>query len=167
MLLQRASFFIVFLLGAVAASNAVAAITVPGAPVIGTATAGNASASIAFTAPTSDGGAVITLYTATRGSTSGTGTASPIKVSNLTNGTTYSCSVKATNAKGTSASSSTKTVIPATLPNKTTTTVSDLRVLMKDAYIGKTTSIPCFRKNTNFNNNKYLGLGTSTPSNGC
>jgi hypothetical protein len=55
----------------------------------------------------------------------------------------------------------------ATLPNNTPTTVTDLRVLMKGAYIGNTTSIPCFRQNTNFNNNKYLGLGTSTPSNGC
>jgi hypothetical protein len=33
---------------------------VPGAPTIGTATAGNANATVAFTAPTSNGGAPIT-----------------------------------------------------------------------------------------------------------
>ena len=39
--------------------------TVPGAPTIGNATAGDASVSIAFTAPASDGGATITAYTGT------------------------------------------------------------------------------------------------------
>jgi len=39
---------------------------------------------------------------------------------------------------------------------------SDLHVLMKGAYIGKTASIPYFRQNTGFNNNKYLG-GTVAP----
>ena len=34
---------------------------------------------------------------------------------------------------------------------------STVHVLMKGAYIGKTGSIPYFRTNTNFNNNKYLG----------
>ena len=118
-LLRLASFLIVSLLGALLASNAHAA-TVPGAPTIGTATAGNASASIAFTAPTSNGGYVIKGYIATCGSKSSIGTKSPITVSGLTNGITYSCIVKATNAKGTSASSSTKTVTPATVPGAPT-----------------------------------------------
>ena len=39
---------------------------------------------------------------------------------------------------------------------------STLHVLMKGAYIGKTASIPYFRQNTSFNNNKYLG-GTVAP----
>ena len=91
--------------------------TVPGAPTIGAATAGNASASIAFAAPISNGGAVISAYTATcsaSGQTTrtGTGTASPIAVSSLTNGTAYSCSVTATNSVGTSAVSATATVTP-------------------------------------------------------
>lgn len=91
-------------------------VTVPGAPTIGTATAGNASATIAFTAPSSNGGATITGYTASctgGGATAtGTGTASPIAVSNLTNGTTYSCSVTATNSAGTGAASATVSVTP-------------------------------------------------------
>ncbi len=90
--------------------------TVPGAPTIGTATAGNASATITFTTPASNGGATITGYTAscTAGSSSAnaTGTASPIAVSGMTNGTAYSCSVTATNSVGTSAASGGATVTP-------------------------------------------------------
>jgi hypothetical protein len=90
--------------------------TVPGAPTIVSASAGDASASISFTAPTSDGGATISAYTASCSSTSGTGTgtgtSSPISVSGLTNNSTYSCSVTATNAVGTSAASGTVSVTP-------------------------------------------------------
>jgi len=42
-------------------------------------------------------------------------------------------------------------------PTRSATVVADLRVLMKGAYIGKTSSIPYFRANTGFANNKYLG----------
>jgi hypothetical protein len=105
--------------------NTLVANTVPGAPTIGTATAGNASASIAFTAPASSGGSAITSYTATctggGASKTGTGTASPITVSSLTNGTTYSCSVTATNAIGTGAASGTASVTPAATTGTTST----------------------------------------------
>ncbi|MGL4575530.1 MAG: YHYH protein [Burkholderiaceae bacterium] len=91
-------------------------ITVPGAPTIGTANAGNASASVAFTAPASNGGAAISGYTATctagAMSITGTGTASPISVTGLTNGATYSCSVAATNSAGTGATSNAVSVTP-------------------------------------------------------
>ncbi len=90
--------------------------TVPDAPTIGAATAGNASASITFTAPVSNGGATITGYTATctagTATLSGTATASPISVTGLTNATTYSCSVKATNSAGSGAASSALSVTP-------------------------------------------------------
>lgn len=92
------------------------AATAPGAPTIGAGTAGNGSASIAFTAPASNGGSAITGYTATctAGGTSrtGTGTASPISVTGLTNGTAYACSVTATNAVGTGTASATAAVTP-------------------------------------------------------
>ena len=48
-----------------AQSNAVTPATVPGAPTIGTATRGNASATVTWTAPASNGGAVITGYVVT------------------------------------------------------------------------------------------------------
>ncbi len=108
-----------------------ASITTPGAPTIGAATAGNASVSIAFTAPASNGGAAITAYTASctgGGATrTGTGAASPITVSSLTNGTSYGCSVTATNSAGTSTASGSVSVTPtAGSANATTSTASVL-----------------------------------------
>ena len=72
-----------------APSNAVTPATTPSAPTAVTATAGDAAASVAFAAPASNGGAPITGYTvvASPGGASATGTASPIVVSGLTNGT--------------------------------------------------------------------------------
>ena len=51
----------------------------------------------------------------------------------------------------------------AELLNYTTT----LYVLMKGAYIGKTNSVPCFRTNSNFNNNPYLGGTVATSARIC
>jgi hypothetical protein len=105
-------------------------ITVPGAPTIGAATAGDASASIAFTAPSSNGGATISSYTASctgNGSTkTGTGLASPISVTSLTNGTPYSCSVTATNSAGTSTASGTVAVTPSASSGDSVSTASVL-----------------------------------------
>src|SRR5689334_9476348 len=73
----------------------------PGAPTIGTATPGNASAKIAFTPPADTGSASITEYVATCNSatakTTGSGVASPVTVIGMTNGTKYTCSVIAKN----------------------------------------------------------------------
>ena len=97
-------------------SNSTPTVTVPGAPTGVTATAANASASVAFTAPASNGGASVTGYTASctgGGATrTATGTASPLSVTSLTNGTAYACTVTATNSAGTSAASSSATVTP-------------------------------------------------------
>jgi len=77
----------------------------PGAPTIGTATAGAVSATVAYTAPADTGSATPT-YTATSspGGFTGTG-ASPITVSGLTAGTAYTFTVRATNGAGTGPSS--------------------------------------------------------------
>ena len=92
-------------------STATVAATVPGAPTIGTATqTGSTTATVAFTQPASNGGSVITSYTATSSPGSVTGTlnqagSGTITVSGLTGGTAYTFTVTATNAIGTSAAS--------------------------------------------------------------
>ncbi len=91
---------------------------VPNAPTIGTVTPGNRSAVVAFTA--SGSSSTISGYTATCGSIAVTGTASPITVTGLTNGTAYSCSVTASNSAGTSTASSTVSVTPCTVPDAPT-----------------------------------------------
>lgn len=75
---------------------------VPAAPTIGTATGGNAQASVTFTPPAFNGGSAITGYTVTAnpGGNSATGAASPLVVTGLTNGQTYTFTVQANNALG-------------------------------------------------------------------
>jgi hypothetical protein len=84
-----------------------AAAAVPGAPTIGTAFPLNAAASVNFMPPASNGGAVISTYTATSspGGITGTSASSPIRVSGLTNGVAYTFTVTATNGVGTGAAS--------------------------------------------------------------
>jgi hypothetical protein len=93
----------------------------PGLPTIGVATAtGTTSATVAFTAPVSNGGAVITSYTATSTPGNITGTLSQaisgtITVSGLSPGTAYTFKVTATNSLGTSASSAASNSITTTV----------------------------------------------------
>lgn len=85
-------------------SAAVTPITVPSAPTAVSATAGNAQATISFTAPTSDGGSPILSYTVTSSpdGLTATGSGSPIVLTGLTNGITYTFTVTTTNLAGTS-----------------------------------------------------------------
>jgi hypothetical protein len=67
----------------------------PDTPTIGTASADNASASVAFTISSYPGKGTIT-YTATSnpGSVTATGSSSPISVSGLSNGTSYTFNIR-------------------------------------------------------------------------
>jgi hypothetical protein len=89
-------------------SATVTPIGAPGQPGIGAVSAtGPTTATVTFTAPSSDGGSPITTYTATSSPAGGTGTLSQagsgtLTVTGLTLGTSYTFTVTATNAKGTS-----------------------------------------------------------------
>ena len=85
---------------------AAGAVSAPGAPTITGVSGGDGAITVFFSPPASDGGSPITSYTAgctsTTGGAPGTqaGNGSPITVSGLTNGATYTCTVAATNATG-------------------------------------------------------------------
>lgn len=81
---------------------------VPLAPTIGTVTLSGLTASIPFTGPTDFGDAAITTYTATSspGSLTASNASSPISISGLSQSTSYTFSVTATNSYGTSNASS-------------------------------------------------------------
>jgi hypothetical protein len=76
--------------------------TVPGAPTHVTAVAGNQSAVVTFAAPASDGGDPVNSYTVTAspGGVKGSSATSPITVTGLTNGVSYTFTVTATNPEG-------------------------------------------------------------------
>ena len=79
----------------------------PGAPTITGVTVVATQASVAFTAPANNGGTAITSYTATAspGGFTKTGATSPLVVTGLTAGTSYTFTVIATNAAGNSVAS--------------------------------------------------------------
>jgi Fibronectin type III domain len=84
--------------------------TIPGAPIIGSSVAGNASATVGWTPPTSNGGAPITGYIVTAldvatnnvvGTVTVAGNVISATVTGLANGTAVSLQVQATNQLGT------------------------------------------------------------------
>ncbi|MEK3864836.1 Ig-like domain-containing protein [Paenibacillus sp. FSL H7-0716] len=92
-------------------------VTAPGIPTSVTATAENGQAIITFIPPVNDGGSEITGYivTANPGGLTVTGTGSPLTISGLTNGTSYTFTVQAINKAGISESSAeSNAVVPST-----------------------------------------------------
>ncbi len=92
-----------------AAVTPMPAATAPGPPTDVVATAGDGQATVSWLAPASDGGSLITRYTVTSQpgglTTSVDVPATSVVVSDLTNGTSYTFTVTATNAVGTGAAS--------------------------------------------------------------
>jgi hypothetical protein len=100
----------------------VSVVSVPDPPTIGSVSAGDGQATVSFSPPGSDGGATITSYTVTSipSGHSGSAASSPIIISGLTNGTSYTFTVHATNSVGNSpesvASNSVSPSTPITQP---------------------------------------------------
>lgn len=119
--------------GTASGSITVTPYTTPGVPTISSATEGNGQTILTFTSPTSTGGSAITTYNYTLTSVgnsdiTGTTTSSPVTISGLTNGTTYTISLKAVNAAGAGESSTTTSVTPYTIasaPTIGTTTIGN------------------------------------------
>lgn len=107
--------------GATGSSAAATTVNVPGAPTVGTPTrSASQTVSVPFSAPADDGGLTITNYEveSTPGSFTNTGTGSPISVSGLTNGTSYTFKVRATNSIGWGPqSSASSAATPYTVPD--------------------------------------------------
>ncbi len=110
-------------------TTAAATLTVavpPGAPSIGTATAGHGLAHVVFTPSPDDGGSPVIDATATCTSNDGgvagsaTGPTSPITVTGLTPGAHYTCAVTTRNVIGASVpSAASNTVVPTSVPQVT------------------------------------------------
>jgi gliding motility-associated-like protein len=118
----------------------------PDAPTIGTATAtGFTTATVAFTAPSNNGGSAITSYAVTSSPAGGEGTftgagSGTISVSNLTAGTTYTFTVKARNINGASNASAASNQIRTPIYN----TVPDAPTIGTATATGPTTATVAF-----------------------
>ena len=110
-------------------AKAVAPSTAPGAPTLDAATAGNATVTLGWTAPSSDGGAAITAYRIYRGTASNgetfltqVGPVTSYTDTTAANGTTYYYRVAAVNSVGEGARSNERSATPAvpdgTAPSK-------------------------------------------------
>ena len=94
----------------------------PGAPLLTAAQPGDGRVTLVFDAPASNGGSAVLDYTATCGTQSATGPASPLSVTGLANDVAVSCSVKARNAAYSGQSSNVLTATPA--PARVVTTLA-------------------------------------------
>ena len=91
----------------------------PDSPTGVSGTSGNSSVSVAFTAPTDVGGSAITGYRAQSNTGVGaSGTSSPINVTGLSNGTSYTFNVWAINAFGYSAPSDASSGVTPSVPDR-------------------------------------------------
>ena len=104
----------------ISANAAVSAPRVPAAPVIGTIVAGSQQITVPYTLGANNGSAIVNVeYSSDAGSTWSTTTSSPIIISSLTNGVTYTIKMRSTNGIGVGAVAS-KTAKPVGATNTIT-----------------------------------------------
>ena len=100
-------------------SNTITLVTVPSSPTGLLAVAGNAKASVSWTAPSDDGGTPITAYTVTSlpGNITSTTTDHSISITGLNNGVSYTFTVTASNSVGESDPSiASNSITPSSIP---------------------------------------------------
>jgi len=137
---------------------------VPGAPTIGTGTkTGSTTATVAFTAPASNGGAAIIGYigTSTPGGVIATSTTSPITFTGLTPATHYTFKVAAINSVGTGPQSAASNIV------NTDTAPPGPPTVGVAAKTGATTAVLAFTPPTVTNGQTIIGYtAVSTPIGG-
>jgi len=122
---------------------------VASAPTIDSITAGNGQLSVAFSAPSSNGGASITNYEySINGGSNWTAlspanTASPLVISSLNNGTTYDVQIRAVNSAGSGAASGTTQETPV-VPAVPTITLSKASLAAKSTTYGTPSATETF-----------------------
>ena len=147
-------------------SSTISTNSVPGAPTIGAAMAGSSQASIAFSEPSSNGGANITAYTASCATgavaaVTGTASSSPITVTGLTNGAAYTCTVTATNSVGTGPASGSVSVTPKAASVSTYATPTNFAASITRTF---TPSASLVTTGTVTNRSRYMISDASTAS---
>ena len=122
---------------------------VPGAPTEVSATPTSATAArVSFTPPASDGGGAITSYAASCTSTTGgvaravSGTAGPLVVAGLSSGSTYACTVRASNAFGAGEVSAASALFVAKAPPTAPGAPSGVRAVATSATDARVTFTP-------------------------
>ncbi|MEQ1838134.1 MAG: DUF1566 domain-containing protein [Candidatus Nitrotoga sp.] len=139
--------------------------TPPGAPIIGTAIPGIVQANVSFTAPASNGGAVITGYTVVSNPAGGVddnagSTNLTHIIANLINGTAYTFTVTATNSVGTSpASAASNSVTPASRPADAPGTLNDTGQTL---CYNNTAEIACASTGTHPRQDAFFGRDANT-----